>query len=189
MSIGSGESNLKCVQCLEKNPILWQQWQSYIKKRTFFKVDSFVASYFGSRSSTVLNLIFLLSSLTVFRRSLIRLVDGDAETLVASPPPDHVRPRAVKRHLGLDATLLGLWHGRLEALEGAGLPEAQGRAQRSTSWRLWETKDKREGGRAYERRGGRMLNGAWEGGQGKMKKPGWRRRREISLQNEIWCRW
>ena len=74
-----------------------------------------------------------MRSLTVFRGSVVGLVDGDAEALVASPPPDHVRPWAVDGHLGLDAALLSLRHGRLEALQGAGLPEAQGRAQRSTS--------------------------------------------------------
>lgn len=72
-----------------------------------------------------------MRSLTIFRGSVVGLVDGDAEALVATPPPDNVRPRAVKGDLGLGATLLGFRHGRLEALQGAGLPEAQGRAQRS----------------------------------------------------------
>lgn len=74
-----------------------------------------------------------MRGLTIFRGPVVGLVNGDAEALVAPPAPDHVRPRAVKGHLGVGATLLGLRHGRLEALQGAGLPEAQGRAQRSTA--------------------------------------------------------
>lgn len=66
--------------------------------------------------------------LTVFRRTLVGFVDGVPETLVAPPAPDHVRPRAMKGHLRLDLTLLDLRHRRLETLQGAGLPEAQGRA-------------------------------------------------------------
>lgn len=118
-----------------------------------------------------------MRSLTIFRGSIVGLVDGDAETLVASPPPDDMRPRTVKGHLGLDAALLGLRHGRLEALQGAGLPEAQGRAKRSTGWRLWETKETREDERE-------------RGGQGKIKKPGWWRRREFRYkmrQNDFKC--
>lgn len=78
----------------------------------------------------------LTSLLTVFRGSVVRLVDGDAETLVASPAPDHVRARTVEGHLGLDVAVPGLRHRCLEALQGAGLPEAEGRTQRSTSRRL-----------------------------------------------------
>lgn len=77
-----------------------------------------------------------MRSLTILRGSVVGLVDCDAETLVASPPPDHVRSRAVKGHLGFYAALLGLRHGRLEALQGAGLPEAQGRAKSSAGRRL-----------------------------------------------------
>ena len=77
-----------------------------------------------------------MRSLTIFRRSIVGLVDGEAETLVGPPPPDNLRPRAVEGHLGLAATLLGLRHGRLETLKGAGLPQAQGRAQRSIRGRI-----------------------------------------------------
>lgn len=49
-------------------------------------------------------------------------------------------------HLDLDAALLCFRHGRLEALQRAGFHEAQGRAQHSTSRRLWETNRDQVGG-------------------------------------------
>lgn len=88
----------------------------------------------------------LIKTPTILRWAVVRLVDGVAEALVASAPPDHVRPWAMEGHLGLAVILLGLRHGSLEALQGAGLPEAQGRAQRSITWRPWETKETRESG-------------------------------------------
>lgn len=69
---------------------------------------------------------------TVFRRSIIGLVDSNAEALVAPAPPHHVLPRAMEGHLVVDVISLSLRHGRLEALQGAGLPEAQGWAKSST---------------------------------------------------------
>lgn len=114
-----------------------------------------MSSLFGSAAPAVLAFPFELSllllsvfktGLTVLGRSFVGLVDGDAEALVASPPSDHVRPRAMEGHLGLDAALLCFRHGRLEALQRAGFHEAQGRAQRSTSRRLWETNRDQVGG-------------------------------------------
>lgn len=72
-----------------------------------------------------------LRCLTVFGGSLVGLVDGVAEALVDGSAADHLRPGPVEGDLGLDAALLGLGHGGLEALQGAGLPQAQGRTQRS----------------------------------------------------------
>lgn len=56
--------------------------------------------------------------LTVLGGSIVRLVYGNAEALVAAPPTHHVGPWSVKGHLGLDALLLGLGHSRLQALQG-----------------------------------------------------------------------
>lgn len=70
-----------------------------------------MSSLFGSRAPAVLAFPFERTSvfktgLTILGRSFVRLVDGDAEALVVSPPSDHVRPRAMEGHLGLDAALL-----------------------------------------------------------------------------------
>lgn len=113
MCIGSAVSHLKWISFQRKNSAVTHK---YLKKEHFLK-HCFCASS---------------PSPTVFRRSFIGLVDGDTEALVAPPSPDHVRPGPVEGHLGLHAALLGFRHGRLEALQRAGLDEAQGRAQRPT---------------------------------------------------------
>lgn len=54
-------------------------------------------------------------------RAVVGLVDGGAEALVAAAAADHVRPGPVEREL----VLAHLGHGRLQALQGAGLLQSQ----------------------------------------------------------------
>lgn len=128
--------SFKWVQCLGRNPSRALKGNIPYSGQFCCVCSLFLEKIFGSSSSTCLLFSW---GLTVFRRSVIRLVNGDAETLVASPPPDHVWPWAMKGHVVLDVTLLRLRHGRLQALQGAGLHEAQGGAECSSIWRLCET--------------------------------------------------
>lgn len=130
------------------------------------KVHSLKRTAASSRSPSAsirCTYLVLEMSLTILRGSVIGLVYSDPEALVASPSSDHVRPRAVKGHLGLGAALVGLWHRRLEALQRAGLPQAQGWTQDSIGRRLWDKTERRQwGGADGEGRGGRVLNAEGE---------------------------
>ena len=65
---------------------------------------------------------------TVFGGALVGLVDGQPEALVAGASADHRRRGPVEGGPVLGPLVPGLRHGRLQALQGAGLPEAQRRA-------------------------------------------------------------
>lgn len=63
----------------------------------------------------------------IFSRPVVGFIDSCSEALVAASSPHHIWARAVEREefvLSVD-----LQHGRLEALQGTGLLQAQGGAE------------------------------------------------------------
>lgn len=87
-------------------------------------------------------------TVVVLRRSVVRLVDGGPEALVAAPPSDHVLAGTVEGQEVVAPVDLG--HGGLEALQRAGLLQAQRRPQfhrscRSCGCYCWSRKRGRVG--------------------------------------------
>lgn len=82
-------------------------------------VGSRLGSHTNSRHLTCLHALVIL-----FRggRPVVGFVDGCPEALVAAPPPDDSGARPVEREVPVEGHLCD---SRLEALEGAGLLQAE----------------------------------------------------------------